>query len=45
LHFYGYWKMILFPRLWETPILVHHKTSCVGTMISLSFQAYKEHPN
>jgi hypothetical protein len=45
LHFYGYWKMILFLRLQQTPILVKHKTSCIENIISLSFQAYKEHPN
>jgi hypothetical protein len=29
LHFYGYWKMILFLRLRETPILVDHETGCM----------------
>jgi hypothetical protein len=45
LHFYGYWKMILFLRLWEIPILVDHETGWAENIISLSFHAYKEHPN
>jgi hypothetical protein len=45
LHFFGYWKTILFPWLRETLILVDHQTHCVGNIISLSFDAYKERPN
>jgi hypothetical protein len=45
LHFYGYWKMILFLRLRPTPILVEHKTDCIGNIIYLCFHAYKECPN
>jgi hypothetical protein len=39
-----FWKTILF-RLWTTPILVDHETSCVGKLISLSFHTYEEHSN
>jgi hypothetical protein len=45
LHFYGYRKMILFRRLWVTPILVDNEIYCVGNIISLSFHAYKERLN
>jgi hypothetical protein len=45
LHFYGYWKMILFLRLQVTPILVDHDTGCIGKIISWYFHAYKERSN
>jgi hypothetical protein len=45
LDFCGYWKMILFLRLWATPILVDYETGCIRNIISLCFHAYKEHPN
>jgi hypothetical protein len=31
--------------LWVTPILIDHETGCIKKIISLSFHAYKEHPN
>jgi hypothetical protein len=37
--------MIFFERLCVTPILVDHKTDCVGKFISLVFHVYKERPN
>jgi hypothetical protein len=42
LHFYGYWKTILFRWLRVTPILVYHETNCIGKIIYLSLHAYKE---
>jgi hypothetical protein len=37
--------MILFQRLWTTPILVDHETGCGGRLISLYFHAYEEWQN
>jgi hypothetical protein len=39
LHFCGYWKTILFLRLWVTPVLVYYETGCIGNIIYLSFHA------
>jgi hypothetical protein len=33
--------MILFRRLRVTPILVGHETGCVGNLLSLAFNVYK----
>jgi hypothetical protein len=45
LHFWRYWKIILFLRLWVIPILVDYETSCIRKTISLSFHAHNERPN
>jgi hypothetical protein len=38
-------KSVLFQWLRPTPILVYHETGGIGKIISLSFQAYIDHPN